>query len=74
MYFEHSFKWCKINSKKKKRVFVAMEKYDVMSRDPGNENRVTPVIFFILIKLGTHTNKKFASNISLHTKVHSGLH
>ena len=32
-----------------KKVFVAMGKYDVMSRDPGNENHVTPVIFLILI-------------------------
>ena len=51
-----------------------MGKYDAMSRDPGNGNHVTPVNFLILIKLGTHTNKKFASNISLHTNIHSGLH
>ena len=49
-------------------LFVAMKKYD-MSRDPGNENHVR-----ILIKLGTHSNKKFSSNISLHHKGTCGLH
>ena len=40
-----------------------MEMYDVMSRVPGNENHVTPVIFLILIKLGTHLKGELTSKI-----------
>ena len=58
----------KKNSIFPKIFFVAMETNYVISRDAENGNHVTPVIFQIPIIQGTHINKKFACNTSVHTK------